>query len=274
MKYSDFEKELESRKLNMFSIGKSTLGKDILACHIGNQIGKQVLIQAGIHAREYVTSLLAKSQAERLLNKNLNFGVYFVFCTNPDGVKVVLDGFSYLREKERKFCEERNFDHKLFKANANLVDLNTNFDALWGQGSANRFSPYFESFVGEYPESELETKALCDFTKKIKPSLTLSYHTKGEVVYFGFDTQSDNSLNRDEQIGLKLAETLGFDLQRSYNSCGGFKDWVCDKFDIPSFTIEFGAEKLSHPLGLEELSQLQEQSKNIFDSIGEILFKN
>ncbi len=271
MNYYEFEKRIKSDKTNLFSLGKSTLGKDIWACHVGKETGSQVLVQAGIHAREYVTCLLAEKEARNLQGEHLPFGVIFVFCANPDGVNVVLDGFSALREEERKFCEEKNFNHKLFKANANLVDLNTNFNALWGQGKSNRFSPYLESYVGKNAESEVETQILRDFTLFVRPKLTLSYHTKGEVIYFGFDTQNQTSLERDEKIGRKISQSLGFQLERSFGSCGGFKDWACDKLDIPSYTIEFGDDKLSHPLGEEVLETLEEQSQNLFKTIEEFL---
>jgi len=272
MKYKDFEKEFDLKDLKLFSIGKSVLGKDLIACHVGKESGKQVFIQAGIHAREYVTSLLALSQAQELSRKNLNYGVYFVFCANPDGVKVILDGFSALRDKERQFCEEKGFDHKLFKANANLVDLNTNFDALWGQGRSNVFSPNFENYVGEKAESEPETKALRHFAEIIKPCMTLSYHTKGEVIYYGFDTQSNQSLRRDKDAGMALGKSLGFALERSFFSCGGFKDWACDRLDVPSFTIEFGNDSLTHPLTEKCLFVLKKQSEILFDTIEDIIF--
>lgn len=271
MRYEEFEKKIKSPNLTIFSLGKSTLGRDIWACHVGRENGSQVLVQAAIHAREYVTSLLATKQAEKLQSEKLGFGVYFVLCANPDGVAVVLNGFSALRENEKKFCEESGFDHSLFKANANLVDLNTNFDALWGQGKSNVTFRNFENFVGEHPESEIETKILTRFSQIVKPKLTLSYHTKGEAVYYGFDTQSEKSLKRDKEIGQKIANSLGFELLRSFNSCGGFKDWVCDKLDIPSYTIEFGNDNLSHPLGEEILPVFERQSQNLFDVIGEIL---
>lgn len=267
MKFDEFEKRIKTSNLQTFSIGKSALGQEILACHIGKSEGKQVLIQAGIHAREYITSLLALVQAERLQGTDLPFGVYFVFCSNPDGVSVVLDGFSTLKEKERVFCVERGFEHKLFKANANLVDLNTNFDALWGQGASNIKTPNFENYIGESPESEVETRNLVHFTKEIRPALTLSYHTKGEVVYYGFDTQSEESLRRDEILGRKISDALGFPLLRSFSSCGGYKDWAVDKLDIPSFTIEFGKNSLSHPIGEEHLGEIEKNSKNLFEAL-------
>lgn len=271
MKFDEFERKIKTSNLQTFPIGKSFLGKEVFACHIGTYFGKQVLIQAGIHAREYITSLLALRQAENLSKKNLSYGIYFIFCANPDGVEVVLDGFSSLREKERKMCESCGFDHKLFKANARLVDLNTNFDALWGQGAENIRTPNFENYIGESPESEIETQNLVVFTKKVMPSLTLSYHTKGEVVYYGFDTQKEKALERDKFLGEKLSNALGFPLLRSYNSCGGFKDWAVDKLDIPSFTIEFGKNSLSHPIGEESLSELEKNSNRLFDALEQCL---
>lgn len=271
MNFKSFEKKIKPQNVKIFSLGKSTLGKQVWACHVGKEDGTQVLVQAGIHAREYVTSLLAARQAERLQSQKMDFGIYFVLCSNPDGVAVVLDGFSALEDKQRDFCLKRGFDPKLFKANANLVDLNTNFDALWGQGKANVFSPHFENFVGTSPASEVETRLLQKFTLLVKPRLTLSYHTKGEVVYFGFDTQSKASLERDRQIGEKIAKSLGFSLQRSFSSCGGFKDWACDKLDIPSFTLEFGNDKLSHPLGEQLVEMFEKQTQNFFEVIGEVL---
>lgn len=270
MKYKDFERKIKGH-LPVFSLGKSTLGRDIWACHVGKETGSQILVQASIHAREYVTSLLAARQAEKHKERNLGYGVYFVLCSNPDGVAVVLDGFSALKDEQRKFCEKQGFDHRLFKANANLVDLNTNFDVLWGQGKANLTYPNFENYVGKSPESEAEVQILTQFTKIVRPKLTLSYHTKGEVVYYGFDTQSEKSLRRDEAIGEKIAKTLGFELSRSFFSCGGYKDWVCDKLDIPSYTIEFGNDNLSHPLDESVLPKLEEQSQHLFDVIGDVV---
>lgn len=263
MKFDEFRKKFEIANLRTFSIGKSALGQEVLACHIGKSEGRQVLIQAGIHAREYITSLLALRQAEKF--QKIDFGIYFVFCSNPDGVRVVLDGFSTLKEKERDFCIKSGFDNNFFKANANLVDLNTNFDALWGQGASNIKTPNFENYIGESPESEVEVQNLVKFTKKIRPNLTLSYHTKGEVVYFGFDTQNEKSLRRDEILGRKISDALGFPLLRSLSSCGGYKDWAVDKLDIPSFTIEYGKNSLFHPIGEECLEEIEKNSENLFE---------
>ena len=52
---------------------------------------------------------------------------------NPDGVRIALTR------------------DKLWKANAKGVDLNVNFDARWGKGRRNVFSPAAENYVGPMP---------------------------------------------------------------------------------------------------------------------------
>ena len=64
--------------------------------------------------------------------------------TNPDGVALALGGLSSVKEPSRAdFLRGLNGgeDFSLWKANANGVDLNVNFDARWGAGIKNVFSP-------------------------------------------------------------------------------------------------------------------------------------
>jgi len=63
--------QLQEEGLELFNAGKSTLGKNILATHVGSYNGTQILIQGGIHAREYISTLLMIEQARFLHNNNL-----------------------------------------------------------------------------------------------------------------------------------------------------------------------------------------------------------
>ena len=76
--------QLQDEGLEIFNAGKSTLGKNILATHVGDYDGTQILIQAGIHAREYITSLLLIEMARELYHNDLvkNGGIYFIFLVN------------------------------------------------------------------------------------------------------------------------------------------------------------------------------------------------
>ena len=73
--------QLQEEGLEIFNAGKSVLGKNILATHVGDYSGTQILIQAGIHAREYITTLLLVEMARNLHNSESvkDGGIYFIF---------------------------------------------------------------------------------------------------------------------------------------------------------------------------------------------------
>ena len=129
--------QLQDEGLEIFNAGKSVLGKNILATHVGDYSGPQVLIQGGIHAREYITSLLMVEQARNLYNNNLvkGGGIYFIFLTNPDGAELVLDGLNSvscnITKQYLTLANNGSENFSQYKANINLVDLNTNFDAKY-----------------------------------------------------------------------------------------------------------------------------------------------
>lgn len=261
--------QLQEEGLELFNAGKSTLGKNILATHVGSYDGVQILIQGGIHAREYISTLLMVEQARELYltDSVKDGGIYFVFLTNPDGAEIVLDGLdSVTCEITRNYLRSANGgsdNFNLFKANINLVDLNTNFNANWGQGAQNVRCPATEDFIGFYPVSERETKSLVDFTLQTRPLLTISYHSKGNVIYYGFEGESEENIRRDQSIGEALSEATGYPLIFTENSTGGYKDWCINTLTIPAYTIEIGDESLDHPLGEEALPEIYARNKNV-----------
>ena len=102
----------------------------------------------------------------------------------------MLDGVGKIRCAKLKEniinINNQSNDFNLWKANANAVDLNVNFNALWGGGEQNVFCVAPANFVGYYPDSEREVNTLINLTNSVNPALTLSWHTKGEVIYYGF----------------------------------------------------------------------------------------
>ena len=261
--------QLQDEGLELFNAGKSVLGKNILATHVGDYSGPQVLIQGGIHAREYITSLLMVEQARNLYNNDLvkGGGIYFIFLTNPDGAELVLDGLNSvpcnITKQYLTLANNGSENFSQYKANLNLVDLNTNFDANWGGGSQNVTCPSTEDFIGFYPNSEREVNSLIDFTLKNRPLLTISYHTKGNVIFYGFEGQSEQDLNRDREIGSRFSELTGYPLILTENSTGGYKDWCIQKLKIPAYTFEVGDETLPHPLGIETLPEIYSRNKGV-----------
>jgi len=260
---------LQNDGLELFSIGKSLMGQNILASHVGSYNGTQILIQGGIHAREYITSLLMVEQARYLHFNNLvqNGGIYFIFLTNPDGAQIVLDGLNWLpceiTQEYIRIANGESLDFSQFKANANLVDLNTNFDADWGGGSQNVTCPSPQNFIGFYSNSEREVLNLINFTNRIRPSLTISYHSKGEVIYYGFAGQSEENIARDRIIGEGLSNVTGYPLIPTENSAGGYKDWCIQKLKIPAYTIEVGNDELPHPITEDQLPLIFQQNRDV-----------
>ncbi len=261
--------QLQEEGLEIFNAGKSVLGQNILATHVGSFSGTQILIQAGIHAREYITSLLLVEMARELHNNDSvkDGGIYFIFLTNPDGARIVLDGIDWLpcdiTKRYLTLANNSSNNFSQYKANVNLVDLNTNFDANWGGGAQNVKCPSTQNFIGFYPNSEREVQSLIDFTLKTKPKLTISYHTKGDVIYYGFEGQGEKDIERDKEIGSALSESTGYPLIFTENSTGGYKDWCIQKLTIPAYTIEVGNENLLHPIGEESLPLIYEQNKQV-----------
>lgn len=251
-----------------FSIGKSVLGRDIpcMRCGSGSPV---VIVQYGIHAREWITSLLALAHISRFSTRGT---FYFLPVTNPDGVALALRGMSCVPLERREFLLRLNGndDFSLWKANVSGVDLNVNFDARWGTGRKNVFSPASENYVGAFPESEPETRALVRFTEHLRPHATVSYHSKGEEIYWFFD-QEKSARERDCRIAASLAHTTSYSAQYAVGSVGGYKDWCISALKIPAFTIEVGADTHSHPIQKTSLSCIVSQNDRVPSVLAEEL---
>ena len=206
----------------------------------------RLIVQSSIHAREYITAYLTLKLIKRA-NKVLQKGsVYFVPILNPDGVNIVLN------------------ESPLYKANARGVDLNVNFDARWGTGEKNVIEKASENYIGKYPFSERETRAIRDFTYYVKPNLTISYHAKGEEIYYEF-FQDGLEKERDRKLANIISSCTGYKVKPTLNSAGGYKDWCIEKLKIPALTIEVGNDDLSHPIEKRYLRKIYKQNEKVIE---------
>lgn len=262
--------------LDFFVVGQSTLGQPIYGVHLGSYEGKQILIESGIHAREYPSTLVVVRMIEYMTTQNFDTGgVYAIPLSNPDGARIVLDGVDWIKcEKLRNYILDindgsDNFD--MWKADAMAVDLNVNFDALWGEGSQNVFCVAPGNFVGYYPESEREVRTLIDFSYRVRPDLTLSYHTKGDVIYYGFELLSDEEQARDKQIAEYISTINGYTPVKTEQSVGGYSDWAGEYLKVPAFTIEIAPASVPTPVPLEYVEPAFEANKDVPKSLIEYL---
>lgn len=236
-------------------IGKSILGRNIYAVKIG--CGRPTgIVQYAIHGREYIVARLAERHAELGVHTG---SCWLIPLANPDGALLSECGLSSVadekRQKQLLALNKQSTDFSLWKANARGVDLNVNFAAEWGKGVKNVRTAGAENYIGTRPFSEPETLAIRNFTFKIKPDYTVSYHTKGEEIYWYFG-QSTRTCPRDRTLAQVLSRATGYPLCEAQGSVGGYKDWCIQRFGIPSFTIEAGADTLTHPIDEEGLKDI------------------
>lgn len=250
-------------------VGTSELGQTIPYVFVGNKNGNYMIVQGAMHAREHLTALVVVCLAKYLVGTPslmVNGGIYFVPMTNPDGVRICQEGVDWIADNEVKRTlvdlNQGSSDFTLWKANARGVDLNVNFDADWGKGKQNVFSPAPQNYIGKAPCSEKETQALVDFTLRVKPCVTLSYHLKGEEIYWQFN-QSARRLFRDKKYAQAIASYTKYSLVSRRGSVGGYKDWCVKQLNIPAYTIEVGADVYPHPFPYSQLSNIVSQNQDL-----------
>ena len=248
-------------------IGKTKFNRKIFAVErIVDRSFSTAILVAGMHARENISADILFEMIKQNLFENLTrFNLSFILLSNPDGVVLQSGGLlAFPLKTQKKLLEMNggNTDFSMWKANARGVDLNNNFDAKWGT-NIHSSVPASHGFIGEKAMSERETKAIAKYTRKMNPFISISYHTKGEEIYFNF-FQEKSRLVRDEKIARQFEKSTGYKIVNvEKTSSGGYKDWCVEKLKIPALTIELANDELMHPIGKEHLKEIFDKNKMI-----------
>lgn len=270
-RYEDLLKEVDlfcRHGVETGVVGESEMHERIPYIFVGKKNGNYMIVQGAMHAREHLTALLIVCLAKHLIKHTelpLEGGIYFVPMTNPDGVRLCQEGVGFVTDKQRKsnlLTINGGSDFTLWKANADGVDLNVNFDAQWGEGAQNGYYRSACNYVGRAPFSAAETRALRDFTERLHPIVTLSYHLKGEEIYWEFH-QTGHRRARDKRYAEAISRYTGYPLVTLTDSVGGYKDWCIQHLKIPAFTIEVGSDNFEHPFPYTELSAILRQNLDL-----------
>ncbi|MFF4365776.1 M14 family zinc carboxypeptidase [Streptomyces sp. NPDC001594] len=185
------------------SIGKTVLGKDILALKVTKDAKRtrdgdkpSVLYMSNQHAREWITPEMTR----RLMHHTLdNYGkdaritrlvdsteLWFLLSANPDGYDYTFTSDD--ARLWRKNLHDNNGDGRITAVDG--VDLNRNFAYKWGwdnEGSSP--SPSSETYRGPKARSEPETVALDTFEKRIGFRYAINYHSASELLLYGVGWQ-------------------------------------------------------------------------------------
>ena len=226
-------------------------GREIPVLRFGDaQATNHILIQAGIHGREYITSRLAVDLLNDLVD-SCEDGIddvmfHVVPMANPDGAVISLQGPEALNdpalaEGVRQMLAAEGESHTMWKANARGTDLNRNFPEEWEELTGR--TPGSDRYRGPSPLSEPETQALAGYLDRYDFAATISYHSYGSIIYWeGAYTSELEARNRAlaELFAEKTGYALGVNEAETVER-GGFKDWALGTRAIPSITVEIGA---------------------------------
>ncbi len=273
------------------SFGKTVLGRDLYVAILGNpDAAKQILVSAGIHAREYLTPLLVMKQIEFCLAyyesgdcsdvsyKDLfdNVCFYIVPMTNPDGIMLSQGGIDTVSDRavRQKILDIHLADFKAgetkaasineylksWKANANGVDLNRNFDARWEE-YVGIDRPSYRNYKGPSAASEPETQAMVALTEGL-PNIqaVLCIHSQGEVLYWNCG-QSTQLKNETQQFTKMVAQITGYYIVPTQNNDASFSDWCALENGNIAITVETGNGTC--PLPISQFATIWTQNYNL-----------
>lgn len=273
MNYKNLQKFIKKNRdfFEIKVIGKSVLNKNIYAINkVFDPKNEWALLTGGIHAREHLSCDFLCHYIEKLKSiPFLEYNISFVPLINPDGADFAVNGIDKYDDKikERLITINGREDFTMYKANANGVDLNNNWDADFSKNFSRKKSPSSQGFYGYYPMSEPEVRALEEWTYILSPFITLSFHLKGEEIYYDF-FQKRKRKKRDGEIAKLFAGSTGYKIRSTQNiSSGGYKDWCVSNLKIPSLTIELGEDRFSHPYPKEELDNICAKHKCLFENL-------
>lgn len=299
--YTQMEKDLA--KLNKTypdlmtyaSLGKTADNRDIYEVQIGNpDAQRHIMIQATMHAREYINSLLAMRQIESLLQNYYtatycskyyseifdSVCVHVIPMLNPDGVTISQFGTKKIKDKTlkanlEKMCKKYGNGKQSYftrwKANARGVDLNINFPIKWKKRKNKPSHPAQHSYKGPKAVSENESKIITKRIEKIKPKCVLSYHSTGSIIYWNFGRTG--KLQNDSKSLFQMANKLTKYPDGEPNAKSGdkalgpnFGSWVCGSQNIPTLTIENGSGEC--PISIKEFEKIWNKNKYMIPATG------
>ncbi|MNI11068.1 Gamma-D-glutamyl-L-diamino acid endopeptidase 1 [compost metagenome] len=263
------------------SIGKTAFGRDIKAVKVGKGEAS-VLIDGSQHAREWMGTNLILYMIDRYAyayEHNMKYdnyvvrdllercSIWFIPMVNPDGVTFQQEGLSAFPESHHVNLIHLNggsYNFKRWKANAEGIDINRQYPAMWSGIRDSPKNPAFKNYKGSEPAETAEARSMIQFTYASDPEIALSYHTSGEVLYWHFNTLPEN-LARDKKMADTISGMTGYSQIKPAKdpSGGGFTDWFIGQFGRPGFTLELGPFQGETELPLWTFTDIWKQNMNM-----------
>ena len=264
--------------LTVNAVGRSREGRALFSLSLGRG-EHSVLFCGGFHGSEWVSAWLLLRFAETLC-RSVSRGepccgadvasflrrrtVRIVPCVNPDGTEIFLHGAEAARSR-RALVESVWQPDVPWNANAAGVDINHNFDAGWSrlrqaERRAGITGPAPRQYGGPAPESEPETRAVCDLCRRLQPAHLLAIHSQGEEIFWKYGREDPP---RAKMLLAVFADASGYTPVRNAGlyAHGGCKDWFIRTFRRPAFTVEVGKGK--NPLPTSDFEAIWDKTREM-----------
>jgi len=260
------------------SIGKSYQGRDMVVIKISSGGGGTrpvILVDGGIHAREWVAPGMALYIINQLVEKNATNSAltdavdwYILPVLNPDG-------YEYSHTTNRLWRKSRSPPPS---GSCFGVDQNRNWDFHWMENGASQ-NPCDETYAGTEPFSEVENRNLRDFANanKNRTKLYLTLHTYGEYLLYPWGyTPNLPSDWRNLQALAEAADAaqvaaggnpfaIGSSTNVLYAAAGGSDDYMKGVLGIE---LSYTAELTDTRYGFElPASQLQQYVTQFYEAV-------
>lgn len=274
--------------VSLESLGKTADKRQIYCLRMGNpKAKKQIVVQAGIHGREWLNCQMLMKMLERYLScyktgtyKKKTYeelfnevAVYAIPMVNPDGVIISQYGPEKIRNKKlRKKIKrmERQGGYSRWKANARGVDVNRNFPAKWGRQKEAR-KPSSERYPGKKEKSERETRAVLKLLKGLpNVKACINWHSRGEQIYWGAKG-SGRLLKNAWELAKLTRKTTGYrcvDESRAYGTGGDLERYMIQSLKVPYVCIETGKE--AAPLKHKSFASIYKKNKAMIEKTAEL----
>lgn len=168
--------------------------------------------------------------------------------------------------------ENRSYADQTWKANAEGVDLNRNFDAGWDT-YIGASGPSTECYKGTAPASEPEAQAVLSVAQNYDLDCCIAYHSYGNLIYWNYGSQ-DTVLDADQRLAQCVSDVTGYEMHSTVQDstdAAGCSDYFVLNLGIPAVTIENGGSEC--PMPIEEYQPMYQRNQDLWAAVA-CLYKN
>jgi hypothetical protein len=227
------------------TIGTTLEGRPLRALRIRGRGEREIglLVDAGLHAREWIAVMVGTCIADRLVR---GYDDDPALRRLVDAAEVVIvpaanpDGYVHSWQRDRYWRKNRRDGHG--------VDLNRNFDLAWG-GAGSSGNTASQVYRGAAPFSEPESQALRRLVESGRFTAHVDLHSYGQLLLHPWSHTRERSRDHARLTALskQMVEAIGdahgeryrpLSGESLYPASGTLMDWAYGTHGIASFVIE------------------------------------